>query len=211
MTHCRTEVENPRSRRISGSATATIVTSRTTTNCATQSSASGADFANTVRRVGRSYQELLRSGADVASWAALEGGRVPPVDARAAGDRLEEIRAVRDDVFAVLTAASRGDWLPAVAAGRINARLRALPVAQLVVRPGEAGVHITGAPEPVDELLARVTAATVDLAASSDSGLAFCDAPSCGQFFIRRRTNQRFCDASCGTRTRVARHAAHRH
>jgi predicted RNA-binding Zn ribbon-like protein len=40
--------------------------------------------------------------------------------------------------------------------------------------------------------------------------LAFCDAPSCGQFFIRRRRDQRWCSAACGTRTRVARHATRR-
>ena len=38
-THCRSAGSNPRSRRMAGSAIATIVTSRTTTNCATQRSA----------------------------------------------------------------------------------------------------------------------------------------------------------------------------
>ena len=36
----------------------------------------------------------------------------------------------------------------------------------------------------------------------------FCDAPSCGGFFAPERANQRWCDDSCGTRARVARHAA---
>jgi len=39
---------------------------------------------------------------------------------------------------------------------------------------------------------------------------AFCDAPGCGGFFVPNRSNQVWCSDACGTRARVARHAARR-
>jgi predicted RNA-binding Zn ribbon-like protein len=169
------------------------------------------DFANTVRRHGGEYRELLQSGEDVASWAEHESGRVPAVRAAEASGRLAEIRAVRDDVFAALRAASDGRPFPRDVARRLNARARAAPVvAQLGERPGEGVEHLPGDPASLDELLARVVHATIDLCRADDAGVALCDAPSCGQFFIRDRANQRWCGPACGTRARVARHAARR-
>jgi predicted RNA-binding Zn ribbon-like protein len=168
------------------------------------------DFANTVRRRGGEYQELLASPADAAAWAAYEHEleRVPAVTARAVASRLDEVRAARDDVFAVLGAAAAGDPLPRQPGDRLNARARAHPVvAQLGDRPGTATARLVGSGGPLDELLARVAAATIALVADAGAGLALCDAPSCGQFFIRARANQRWCGPACGNRARVARHA----
>lgn len=168
------------------------------------------DFANTVRRSGWHYLELLQGGADVASWSQREGGRVPLLTAETAQARLAEVRAVRDDVFELLLAAARGDRPPAEPAERINARARERPVvAQLAGPAVEHSTVVLGDPDPVDELLARVVAAAIELTCTPNSGLALCDAPSCGQFFLRERTNQRWCGPACGTRARVARHAAH--
>src|SRR5829696_6571811 len=86
------------------------------------------DFANTTRRRGAVDRELLNAGADLAAWARLERGRVPRVGARLAAARLDEVRAVRGDVRAVLHAAADDAVLPTAAARRLNARARALPV-----------------------------------------------------------------------------------
>ena len=59
--------------------------------------------------------------------------------------------------------------------------------------------------DPLDELLSRTAMSAVELLGSPT--LAYCDAPSCGQFFMRNRRDQRWCGPACGTRTRVARHA----
>ena len=40
--------------------------------------------------------------------------------------------------------------------------------------------------------------------ARDGGGVGFCDAPSCGQFFERRRVSQLWCSDACGTRARVA-------
>jgi predicted RNA-binding Zn ribbon-like protein len=169
------------------------------------------DFANTIRRRGMVDHDYLRTGADLASWSEREAGRVPRVSARAAAARLEEVRAVRDDVKALLRAAADDAPLPARATARVNALARSLPlVTQLGRRPGESHTAPAASSGVVDELLARVAAATIELVGAGGSDVVrFCDAPSCGDFFAPDRRNQVWCDDSCGTRARVARHAAH--
>jgi predicted RNA-binding Zn ribbon-like protein len=72
---------------------------------------------------------------------------------------------------------------------------------------GTTAPVVLGARDRVDELLALVAADTVARAAVPDE-LGFCDAPSCGQFFTRPRSDARWCSTACGSRARVARHAA---
>jgi predicted RNA-binding Zn ribbon-like protein len=166
------------------------------------------DFANSTRRDGMAEREYFRTGEDVASWCAHEAGRVRPVSAASAAGRLDEIRAVRDDVKAVLRATVDGAPLPVRAAARLNARARGLPVVgQLAQRAGELRTVPARRAGAVDELLAHVAAATIELVGSA-APVQFCDAPSCGQFYAPDRPNQVWCSPSCGTRARVARHAA---
>lgn len=161
------------------------------------------DFANTVKRRGHVYEELLGSAAEVAGWARRERERVPAIREEAAERRLEEIRAVRDDVFAVLRATAAGEARPRDATRRINRRLRETPVVPLL----DAAPHVDGDPDTVTTLLALVAAATARLVDRAGDDLALCDAPSCGQFFLRDRANRRWCGPACGNRARVARHA----
>jgi predicted RNA-binding Zn ribbon-like protein len=168
------------------------------------------DFANTVRRRGADYEELLRDPADLVDWARRERDRVP-VPARAdAARRLDEVRACRDDVCAVLRAAAADRPLPADPARRVDARARELPiVAQLAGRPGRRRLVAARPAGAVEELLARACVSTIDLAGGDRVGdLGLCDAPSCGQLFVRGRRDQVWCGPACGTRARVARHAA---
>ena len=175
------------------------------------------DFANTVKRRGRDYEDLLVRAADVAEWIrrrrALEArgaaepagsaGGLPAIGEAAVAPHLDDVRALRDDVFAALAAAANDEPAPRGAAGRLNERLRRHPVVPLLGEPA----HVAGDPDPLDELLARIAAATVQLISDRGADLALCDAPSCGQFFLRARGNQRWCGPACGNRARVARHA----
>jgi hypothetical protein len=166
------------------------------------------DFANTTRRRGMVDREYFRDGGDVASWCAREAGRVPRVSAASAAPRMDEILAVRDDIKAVLRAVVDEAALPSRPTARLNARVRALPVVgQLGRRAGELRTVPVSRAAGVDELLARVAAATIELVGAG-APVNFCDAPSCGQFYAPDRPNQVWCDPSCGTRARVARHAA---
>jgi predicted RNA-binding Zn ribbon-like protein len=60
-----------------------------------------------------------------------------------------------------------------------------------------------------DDAQAVLAAAVVDLVARPGAGgVALCDAPSCGQLFLRGRPDQRWCGPGCGNRVRAARHHA---
>jgi predicted RNA-binding Zn ribbon-like protein len=139
------------------------------------------------------------------AWAECEDGRVPPVDEGAV--RLGEVRTLRDDVKTLLHALVRDEPAPVPAVERVNARVRATPLVQQL-RGGEVVLARAAAAPAIDELLARVAQSAIELAARG--GVGFCDAPSCGQFFERRRVSQLWCSDACGTRARVARHAHRR-
>jgi predicted RNA-binding Zn ribbon-like protein len=162
------------------------------------------DFANTVRRRGRDYTELLATGADLCAWAERESPRVPDPSEHAADTRLDEVRELRDAIFALLLAAAQRRPAPIGIEKRVNAALSAVPLVPQL-RDGTIDLVAPEDTDPVDELLARTAMSAVELLASP--ALAYCDAPSCGQFFLRNRRDQRWCGPACGTRTRVARHA----
>jgi predicted RNA-binding Zn ribbon-like protein len=162
------------------------------------------DFANTVRRRGADYTELLATGADLRAWAEHEAARVPDPSEYAADSRLDEIRALRDAIFALLYAAARREPAPPGIERQVNAALAAVPLVPQL-RDGAVELVAPAEVDAVDELLARTAMSAIELLASP--ALAYCDAPSCGQFFMRNRRDQRWCGPACGTRTRVARHA----
>lgn len=169
------------------------------------------EFANTVKRRGLDYAELLDKPRDVVEWARHERIRLTTRDI---GSRLPEVRALRDAVFALLLAAVRDGGAtprrhttpPLDAEGRLNAALAAVPLVPQL-RDGQVVLTAPSEAPALDTLLARVAASALDVL--RDPALAFCDAPSCGQFFLRHRGDQRWCGPACGTRARVARHAAH--
>jgi predicted RNA-binding Zn ribbon-like protein len=163
------------------------------------------DFANTTKRAGGDDRELLVAADDLVMWADLEAGRVPAIGTEDV--RLGEIRTFRDDVKEVLRAIVDDRPAAVPATERLNARLRAAPVVPQL-RGGEHRLVLAAPATPLDELLARVALSAIEL--SSRGGVGFCDAPSCGQFFERSRASQLWCSHACGTRARVARHAARR-
>ena len=142
------------------------------------------DFANTVRRRGGDYTELLSSGSDLRAWAARETPHVPDPAVLVVDARLDEVRELRDAIFALLFAVAQGDPVPTGVERRINAALAAVPLVPQL-RDGEIELVALTAADPLDELLARAAASAVELLASPT--LAYCDAPSCGQFFTRGR------------------------
>ena len=162
------------------------------------------DFANTVRRRGANYTELLSSGADLRAWAEHQAKRVPDPPEPAADARLIEVRELRDAIFALLLAAARRQPAPIGIEKRVNAALAAVALVPQL-RDGAVELVAPADADPVDELLARTAMSAVELLSSP--AIAYCDAPSCGQFFMRNRRDQRWCGPACGTRTRVARHA----
>jgi predicted RNA-binding Zn ribbon-like protein len=84
----------------------------------------------------------------------------------------------------------------------VNAAARAVPLVPQL-RGGRVLREPAGEAGALDELLSRVAVSAIEVAR-----VGFCDAPSCGQFFEPARANQLWCSDACGTRARVARHAA---
>src|SRR5918994_1242210 len=120
---------------------------------------------------------------------------------------LAEIRALRDAVRGVLSAAAAGTTPPPETLEHVNAASAAAPVApQLDVgRDGELRVdERLASPDPLARLLARLARSTITLLTGPErERLHVCDAPSCGMLFLARR---RWCCAACGNRARAARH-----
>ncbi len=177
------------------------------------------DVANTVERHGQVDQELWVTGTDVATWAELERDRLAPVTAAEAEDRLGELTGLRDAVLMLLRATAASDPWSTADTELVNQYMRThAPVPQLepecggfVRRHLNTATGHNGQPGPVDALLGQMAAATLGFLDGPDRQfLNRCDAPSCGQLFLRRRADQRWCCTACGTRARVARHTQRR-
>jgi predicted RNA-binding Zn ribbon-like protein len=120
---------------------------------------------------------------------------------------VRQFLALRDPALRLLRAAAAGGELPAEECAALNRSARRYPAVRLVGDyPG------LGRAEPVragdrEGLLATLTAAVVDLLTRPDvTDLALCDAPGCGQLYLRARPNQRWCGPGCGARARSERH-----
>jgi predicted RNA-binding Zn ribbon-like protein len=165
------------------------------------------DVANTVRRRGWRYRELITSPEDLRTWLERERGRlVVPADVGPA--LVARFLVVRDHVLGLLRAAAAGVALPAADVRAINELAAAAPVVRLLGnRPGEHLTWPVTRAGPATRLCAGIAAAVIDLLTGPDAAVALCDAPGCGQLFLRGRPNQQWCGPRCGTRARSQRHA----
>jgi predicted RNA-binding Zn ribbon-like protein len=166
------------------------------------------DVANTVRRRGWRYTELITSPAELRAWLDHERGRLT-VPAQIDDLVASRFRLLRDQVLRVLRAAASDTALPAADVHAINEAAAAAPTIRLLgTRPGH---HLTRPVTRADQatrFCADIAAATIDLLTGPDaSDIALCDAPGCGQIYLRGRPNQRWCNPHCGTRSRSQRHA----
>jgi predicted RNA-binding Zn ribbon-like protein len=165
------------------------------------------DVANTVRRRGWRYRELITSPEDLRTWLERERGRlVVPADVGPA--LVARFLVVRDHVLGLLRAAAAGVALPAADVRAINELAAAAPVVRLLGnRPGEHLTWPVTRAGPATRLCADIAAAVIDLLTGPDAAaVTLCDAPGCGQLFLRGRPNQQWCGPRCGTRARSQRH-----
>jgi predicted RNA-binding Zn ribbon-like protein len=166
------------------------------------------DVANTVRRRGWRYIEMVTSPADLAEWLEHQRGRLAIPD-RVDADLVSRFLQVRGHVLEVLRAAARDTALPDADVGAVNALAAAAPRVRLLgSRPGHYLTRpVTGADQAA-RFCGDIAAAAIDLLTGPDAAaVALCDAPGCGQLYLRGRPNQQWCDPHCGTRARSRRHA----
>jgi predicted RNA-binding Zn ribbon-like protein len=133
--------------------------------------------------------------------------------------------AVRDPVLRVLRAGATNSaappddaeaWsapaarnLPPADVDAVNQLAAAAPAIRLLgARPGRYRTQPVTAADPATRLCAELAAAAIGLLTGPDAAaLALCDAPGCGQLYLRGRPNQQWCDPHCGSRARAQRHA----
>jgi predicted RNA-binding Zn ribbon-like protein len=166
------------------------------------------DLANTVRRRGARYIELMTSAADLQDWLEHQRGRliIPP---QVSGELLAGFLALRDHALRVLRAAAGGQPPPAASVAAVNALvLRAPTVRLLSTEPGGQRTEPVTRADSSARLLGDLAAAVIDLLTGPDAEtLTLCDAPGCGQLYLRHRPNQQWCGPRCGARARTQRHA----
>jgi predicted RNA-binding Zn ribbon-like protein len=163
------------------------------------------DFANTVRRRGSTYIELLTSPGDLAVWLDHERGRVA-VPEDVGEDLLERFIPARDDALAILRGRASGGAVPIESVERINSLVLAAPLVRLLGRePMSPTMRAVTAVDDRARLLGDLAAAVVECA--DDSNLTLCDSPGCGQLYFRGRPNQQWCNPRCGNRARTQRYA----
>ena len=169
------------------------------------------DLANTVRRRGWRYHELITSPAELRAWLDHERGRLT-IPAEVGPVLLTRFLAIRDPVLGVLRAAAAGATLPPADVAAVNDQAAAAPVIRLLgPRPGQPVTQPFIRADPATRLCADLAAAAIDLLTGPDAAaIALCDAPGCGQLYRRGRPNQQWCDPHCGTRARSQRHVDRR-
>lgn len=166
------------------------------------------DLANTVRRRGPRYVELLATPVDLITWLDYQRHRLS-IPTTVGEDLLKPLLATRDHSLHILRAAATGQPLPACDVAAINERILAAPAVRLLgAEPGHQCTRPVTHTDPPRRLLADLAGSVVDLLTSSDAArLALCDAPGCGQLYLRGRPNQQWCNPHCGNRARTQRHA----
>jgi predicted RNA-binding Zn ribbon-like protein len=167
------------------------------------------DVANTVRRRGLRYVEQVRSPDDLRAWLGHQRDRVAVPD-QVDPAFVSRFLVIRDHVLGVLRAAAHGRDLPAADVAAINDAALAAPAVRLLsVEPGLFFTRPVTRTDHAARLLGDIAAAAIDLLTGPEAAaLTLCDAPGCGQLYLRGRPNQQWCDPHCGMRARSQRYAA---
>jgi predicted RNA-binding Zn ribbon-like protein len=165
------------------------------------------DLANTVRRRGMQYVDLLATPDDLAEWLDHEADRLPRPET-VGNDLFGPFLELRDATLELMRAAAAERRLPARSRHKLNEfALRYPVVLTLAAAVGTRTYRVLEADDDAARLLAELTAVTIDLLSSPDlERPALCDAPGCGQLYRRGRPNQEWCNPHCGARARSERH-----
>lgn len=166
------------------------------------------DFIRTLRYRGTPAQtEELADPAALAAWVRQFGTDAggPPVPAPDAA-QVREARALREAVYALVTAAMAGTAVDATTRGRLN-RAAAAPVAVPQLTPSGTVTHLADA--PVAATLSLVARDALDLATSPAllARVRPCASPTCGALFLdhSRPGTRRWCSMdTCGNRAKKA-------
>src|SRR5262245_9606655 len=153
----------------------------------------------------------LTTPEDLAIWLAAHREQFQAaVDLDAAGQRLEEIRALRDLLRELFAAVVAGEPPADAAIATLNRLSSQAPTALQLDWPPAGPPSITVRPASADPgvgALAELARAGIRLLGGPDrERLRACHAPGCVLFFVKHHPRREWCSEACGNRARAARH-----
>ncbi|MFG1811191.1 ABATE domain-containing protein [Streptomyces sp. NPDC049040] len=170
------------------------------------------DFANSaITLPGGQFIDLLGTPAAAEEW--LVGHGLAPAGAGLQDICAARLRALREQVRALVAAHLAGQPAPAAALAAVNDALTRAPAAYRLGWDPDRGLHREVA-HPVDRLvehaLAALAAGTADLLTAPDAArLTACGSAPCTRYLLRHGRRQ-WCSTRCGDRARAARAYARR-
>jgi predicted RNA-binding Zn ribbon-like protein len=185
------------------------------------------DFTNTVGSRGSTPEEHFTTYGDILSWAEARGV-LPPAEARRlrtiadrnptqAREAVVEMRALRESLYQVLSAAASGRTPPRADLARVNAHVE-MAYSRAHLAPRARRLALTFDDPAPRSLTAPVTTpvvrAAIDLLTSDAAGrIRTCADDTCAWLFVdgTRSGTRRWCDMKvCGNRDKVRRFRASR-
>jgi predicted RNA-binding Zn ribbon-like protein len=170
------------------------------------------EFANTVYGIGANTVDFFRTADLIEQWFAL----VPAVSLTPSelGHHAARIRALRDAIRIVLSAAADGRVPDQAAVHAVNSAAAAAPTISHMdwdsgCGPTARRLDITVGSTPV---LGHIATCCIELVTDPRAGIVRrCEGPDCSLLFIRQHHRRRFCHSSCGHRDRQARYYRRHH
>jgi predicted RNA-binding Zn ribbon-like protein len=153
--------------------------------------------------------DLMADPAALREFLDTEGDRLPSISDDAVKREFPAWLELREAIRASFAASVAGERLPEDALAEINRRAAAEPVAPRVAPDGSTDLAPIAPVDPTTAALAAIARSAVDILGSEQRDrVHFCAAHGCGMYYLASRPQQRWCSSQCGTRERVARHAA---
>ncbi|WP_219462283.1 CGNR zinc finger domain-containing protein [Nonomuraea rhizosphaerae] len=153
--------------------------------------------------------DYLRTAAWVDAWFAL----VRPAETAAMGRVAADVRALRDSVHHLLTAAVEGRTPDAAAVERVNAFAAAAPThLRLDWSAGGPAAHWADTTDGSTATLGRIATCCIELLTGPRAGgVRRCQSPDCSLIFVQSHPRRRWCHPSCAHRDRQARYYRRHH
>lgn len=171
------------------------------------------DFADSaIALPGGQYLDLLGDPEGAGRW--LADRELAPENAGLRAVCAAQLRALREQVRALLAARIEGHPAPRGALQAVNDAMTRVPSASLLRWDDGRGFH--RAPEHpttqiLEHALAVLAADAADLLTGSDADrLAACGSPPCNRLLLRTHGRRQWCSTRCGDRVRAARAYARR-
>ncbi|GAA1299771.1 hypothetical protein Psi02_63240 [Planotetraspora silvatica] len=167
------------------------------------------EFANTRYGIGDERIDFLGTARWIEEWFTLVSARhgLPPSDEGLGGDEAR-VRALRDAVHNVLSAAIDGQVPETGAVDRVNTAAAAAPThPRLDWTAGSPTAHRLDTTGGSTAVLGRIATCCIDLVTRPHSSiLRRCGSPDCSLMFVQNHSRRRYCHPSCAHRDRQARY-----